>query len=318
MLVGRTEELDRLGALLDDARLGRAGAVVIAGEAGIGKTSLLAAAVSIATDFRLFRARGVESEGELSYAVMTELLDGGRQPLLEQLPRALRLTLEGACSVRSTKVDASTVAAAWTTLLAVAAEDKPVLVLVDDIQWVDGDSAAAILFAARRLHDAQVATLLAVREPTVSAIELDGLDRLGLAALDPAAARLVAVGAPDSIIEAAAGNPLALVELAREGNVRDGARTVAELLFGARVDRLSEGARRTLLAAALDTSGSADVVASAAGGRKHVEELRRHHLVSVRMGRSSFATRCSVRSCLRAPGTTSGRLCTPGSPMRFR
>ncbi len=284
MLVGRTDELSRLGALLDDARLGRAGAVVIAGEAGIGKTSLLAAAVSIATDFRLFRARGVESEGELSYAVMTELLDGGRQPLLEQLPRALRLTLEGACSVRSTKVDASTVAAAWTTLLAVAAEDKPVLVLVDDIQWVDGDSAAAILFAARRLHDAQVATLLAVREPTVSAIELDGLDRLGLAALDPAAARLVAVGAPDSIIEAAAGNPLALVELAREGNVRDGARPVAELLFGARVDRLSEGARRTLLAAALDTSGSADVVASAAGGRKHVEELRRHHLVSVRMG----------------------------------
>ena len=284
MLVGRADELDRLGALLDDARLGRAGAMVIAGEAGIGKTSLLGAAVSIASDFRLFRARGVESEGELSYAVMNELLDGGRQPLLAQLPRALRLALEGACSVRSSKIDAPTVAAAWTTLLAMAAEDKPLLVVVDDIQWVDGDSAAAILFAARRLHDAQVATLLAVREPANSAVELDGLDRLGLAALDAAAARLVAVGAPDSVIEAAAGNPLALVELARDGNVGDGEGTVAELLFGARIDGLSEGARRTLLAAALDTSGSADVVARTAGGREPIDELRRHHLVSVRAG----------------------------------
>ena len=284
MLVGRAHELDLLGALLDDARLGRARAVVIAGEAGIGKTSLLGAASSIASDFRLFRARGVESEGGLSYAVLAELLDGGRQPLLEQLPRALRLALESACSVRSAKVDASTVAAAWTTLLAVAAEDRPALVLVDDIQWVDGDSAAAILFAARRVHEAQVATLLAVREPTASVVELDGLDRLELAPLEAAAARLIAAGAPDSVIETAAGNPLALVELARHGNTGDGAGTVAEMLFGARVDALSKGARQALLAAALDTSGSAEVVAGAAGGRKPVEELRRSHLVSVRAG----------------------------------
>ena len=112
---------------------------MIAGEAGIGKTSLLGEAVSIASDFQLFRGRGVESEGGLSYAVMAELLDGGRQPLLEQLPRTLRLALEATCRVRSATGDASTVAAAWTTLLAVAAEDKPVLVLVDDLQWVDAD-----------------------------------------------------------------------------------------------------------------------------------------------------------------------------------
>jgi DNA-binding CsgD family transcriptional regulator len=284
VLVGRARELDHLAALLDDARLGRARGVVVAGEAGIGKTSLLEAAVSVASDFRVFQARGIESEGGLSYAVLAELLDGGRQPLLEQLPRALRLALESACRVRSAKVEASTVAAAWTTLLALAAEDRPVLVLVDDIQWVDGDSVAAILFAARRVHDAQVATLLAVREPTASAVELDGLDRLELAPLDAAAARLVAAGAPDSVLDAAAGNPLALVELARLGNVGDGAGTVAELLFGARVDGLSQAARRALLAAVLDTSGSADAVAAAAGGREAVEELQRHHLVSVRAG----------------------------------
>jgi DNA-binding CsgD family transcriptional regulator len=284
VLIGRAHELDSLGELLDEARLGRARAVVIAGEAGIGKTSLLGEAVSIASDFRLFRGRGVESEGGLSYAVMAELLDGGRQHLLEQLPRTLRLGLEATCRMRPATGDASTVAAAWTTLLAVAAEDKPVLVLVDDVQWVDADSAAAILFAARRLHDARVATLLAVREPTTSAVEHDGLDRLELAPLDAAAARLLAAGAPDTVIEAAAGNPLALVELARHGNVGDGAETVAELLFGARVDALSEAARQALLAAALDTSGSADLVAAAVGGREPVEELRRHHLVSVRAG----------------------------------
>jgi hypothetical protein len=165
-----------------------------------------------------------------------------------------------------------------------AAEDKPVLVLVDDIQWVDGDSAAAILFAARRLHDAQVAALLAVREPTPSAVELDGLDRLEVGPLDEAAARLVATGASDSVVEAAAGNPLALVELARHGSAGEGEGTVAELLFGARVDGLNEAARGALLAAALDTSGSADVVAAAAGGRKSLEELQRHHLVSVQAG----------------------------------
>jgi DNA-binding CsgD family transcriptional regulator len=284
VLVGRADELDHLGTLLDSARLGRARALVIAGETGIGKTSLLGAAVSIASDFRLFQARGVESEGGLSYAAMAELLDGGRERLLEQLPRTLRLALEGACSVRSAKVDASKAAAAWTTLLALAAEDEPILVLVDDIQWVDDDSAAAILFAARRLHDAQVATLFAVREPTASGVELDGLDRLELAPLDAAAARLVAAGAPDSVVEAAAGNPLALVELARHGSVGDGAETVAEVLFGARVDALSEAARQALLAAALDASGSADVVGRAAGGREPVEELRRHQLVSIRGG----------------------------------
>jgi DNA-binding CsgD family transcriptional regulator len=284
VLVGRAHELDQLGTSLDDARLGRARAIVVAGEAGIGKTTLLAAAVSVASDFRLFRARGVESEGGLSYAVMAELLGGGRQPLLERVPRTLRLALEGACSVRSAKVDPSTVAAAWTTLLAAAAEDGPVLVLVDDIQWVDTDSAAAILFAARRMRDARVATLLAVREPTASAVELDGLDRLELPPLDTAAARLLAPGAPDSVIETAAGNPLALVELTRHGNVGHGAETVAEQLFGARVDALSRGARRALLAAALDTSGSADVVAGAAGGDKPVEELQRSQLVTIRAG----------------------------------
>jgi hypothetical protein len=152
-------------------------------------------------------------------------------------------------------------------MLASAADRQPVLIVVDDVQWVDRDSAAAILFGARRVRDARVATLLAVREPSRSVIELDGLDRLEFGPLDESAARVLADGAPGAVIAAAAGNPLALVELAGSRDVLTGAANVAELLFGARVDALSAAGRRALLAASLETSGSADVVAAAAGGR---------------------------------------------------
>ncbi len=283
MLVGRSQELDRLGALLDAARLGHAGALVIAGEAGLGKSALLDSAVSLANDFCVLRGRGVESEGKLSYAVIAELL-GGSQSLLGQIPGALRAALEAACSLRSASVDASTVAAAWATLLTAAAEERPVLVLVDDFQWVDADSAGSILFAARRLRNTPVVTLLAVREPSTQRVGIDGLERIDLSPLGDAAARTLAAGAPGAVIELAAGNPLALIELARYGNADQGSGTVAELLFGARVDALSDAGRRALTAAALDTSGSVDVVAAAAGGHEPVEELRRYSLVSVRAG----------------------------------
>ena len=283
MLVGREAELERLGALLDSARLGRAGSLILAGEAGLGKTSLIEAAIASAADFRVLRARGIESEGGLSYAVIVELL-GGARTLMESLPRTLRGALEAACSLRVSAIDPSAVAGAWAALLATAADAAPVLVVVDDLQWVDADSASAILFGARRVRDARVATLLAVREPGVPAMPTDGLDRLVLRPLDDASARTLVAGAPAAVIAAAAGNPLALVELAAHADPRDGVADVAELLFGARVDALGVGGRRALLAAALDASAGVDVVAAAAGGADGVDELRRHALASIRDG----------------------------------
>ena len=99
MLVGRARELEQLGSLLDEARLGRAAALLLTGEAGLGKTALLDAAVSSAGDFTVLRARGIESEGEISYAVVSELL--GQLPSgLESLPRPLRTALESARALR--------------------------------------------------------------------------------------------------------------------------------------------------------------------------------------------------------------------------
>jgi DNA-binding CsgD family transcriptional regulator len=283
MLIGREVEIERLGALLDEARLGRAGALVLAGEAGLGKTSLLDAARAMAGDFRILRARGVESEGTLSYAVIAELL-GDAQVLLESVPPAARDTLEAVCSLRLAAVDPRAVAGAWATLLATAADRQPLLVVVDDVQWVDGDSAAAVLFAARRVHDARLATLLAMRVPSDAAVHVDGVERLDLEPVDDASARRIVGEAHPSVIAAAAGNPLALIELARQADAGEGAANVSELLFGARVDALTLAGRRALLAAALDTSGSAEIVAAAAGGPGPIDELRRHELISVHDG----------------------------------
>jgi DNA-binding CsgD family transcriptional regulator len=279
VLVGRAEELDRLGALLDEARLGHAGAVTLAGDAGIGKTSLLDETAALAGDFTVLRARGIESEGALSYAVLLELL-GGTTSLLDALPAHLREALEAACALRPGRGDPAVVAAAWTTLLTTLADQRPVLVMVDDVQWIDGATAAAVLFAARRVRDARVATLLAVREPHYASRPLDGIERLELRRLDGEASRLLAGDASSEAIATAAGNPLALVELARAGAGR-WAGTVAERLFGGRVEQLSISGRRALLAAALDTSGRAEVIVAVSGGAEPLDELRRHGLVDI-------------------------------------
>jgi DNA-binding CsgD family transcriptional regulator len=283
VLIGRKAEVERLITLLDQARLGRAGALLIAGEAGLGKTSLLDAAAAAAGDFRILRARGIESEGALSYAVIVELLGGGRD-LVESLPRSPRETLQAACSLRSEAVDPSAVAGAWAALLAAAADAQPVLVVVDDIQWVDRDSAGPILFGARRVRDSRIATLLAMRVPSTPPAPVDGLERLDLRPLDGESARTVAAGAPMSVLAAAAGNPLALVELSRHADAREGVVGVSELLFGARVDELSAAGRRALLAMSLATSADANVVAAAAGGSEGVDELRRGGIADVRDG----------------------------------
>lgn len=216
-VVGRDEELTRIRALLADARAGRSAALLLEGAAGIGKTTLLDSARSLATGFTCLSATGVESESVLAHAGLLELLN----PVRERLPdigdpQAAALGSALGWSTADMPVDRFLVAAATLSILAAAADTAPVLVVVDDLQWLDHESAAAILFAARRLGPDPVAFLFAARtvSATGAARDLPVLRIPGLT--DSAASRLVPPGVSadvvDRVVTATHGNPLALLE----------------------------------------------------------------------------------------------------------
>ena len=219
-LVGRDEELGHVLALLEAARGGVAGPLVVAGEAGIGKTTLLQAAEELAGGFTCLLAGGVESEAALGHAALLELLSPVRDRLAE-LPAAQAEALAAALGwgPAGAPGDRYLVAAATLSLLAATAQPAPVLVLVDDLQWVDRESAAALLFAARRLHHDAVAFLFAVRTGSRPPASLEGLPVLALAGLAPGqAAGLLSDRLADPVVarlvERTRGNPLALIEVA--------------------------------------------------------------------------------------------------------
>ena len=150
MLHGRGGEAARLRALLEGARAGRSGVLVLRGEAGIGKTALLEHAVAEAGGMTVVRGSGVEFEAELPFAGLQLLLRtalGGLDALPEPQQRALRaafgLATQGAG-------EPMFVGLAVLSLLSEHAGDGPLLCLVDDAQWLDRASADALLFAARR------------------------------------------------------------------------------------------------------------------------------------------------------------------------
>ena len=220
-MAGRVDELDRIRALVDAARGGVAGALVVEGEAGIGKTTLLGAAAELAEGFVCLWARGVESETTLGHATLLELLTPVRERLAG-IPAVQAQALDAALGwgdVR-TSGDRYLVAAATLSLLAVTAERAPLLVVVDDLHWVDRESAAALLFAARRLRNDAVAFLFAVRAGSIPPAPLEGVEVLTLAGLPAAeAAGLLPGGLADAVaarlVDGTSGNPLALLEVAR-------------------------------------------------------------------------------------------------------
>jgi predicted ATPase len=143
MLVGRDRECARLDAMIADARAGAGGALVLRGDAGIGKTALLAWAAERAEGMGLLRARGVESEIELAYAGLLEAL---RPALgaLDRLPAPQATALRGALGLGPAAAsDRYLVGAATLSLIAAHAEDTPVVVLVDDVHWLDPSSSAS-------------------------------------------------------------------------------------------------------------------------------------------------------------------------------
>ena len=151
--------------MLGDLRSGRGGALVVRGEAGVGKSALLEYVAGAAAGMRVVRAVGVESEMELAFAGLHQLC----APLLgrlEDLPGPQRDALGVAFGLRAGGApDRFLVALAVLTLLSEAAEDRPLLCVVDDAQWLERASAQVLAFAARRLLAEPVGLVFAAREP---------------------------------------------------------------------------------------------------------------------------------------------------------
>ena len=143
MLLGREREQLRLGRVLDDGRAGNSNVLAIVGEAGIGKSALLAYAEEQAQDMKVLRARGVQSEAHIPFAGLFELL----RPALawiDQIPAPQAAALESALALRPAQAqDRFAVGAATLTLLASYADAAPVAVIIDDAHWLDGSSADA-------------------------------------------------------------------------------------------------------------------------------------------------------------------------------
>ena len=221
MLRGRRDECVVLDRLLDEARAGRSGALVLEGEAGVGKTALLDYAIASASDLRVLRAVGVESEMELAFAALHQLC----APVLdrlERLPVPQRDALLTTFGLRAGPVpDRFLVGLAVLSLLSDVADERPLVCVVDDAQWLDRASAQCVAFVARRLLAESVVMLFAAREQSDLLTGLPGLVVGGLRGAD-ARSLLVSVipgrldeGVADELLAETRGNPLALLELPR-------------------------------------------------------------------------------------------------------
>jgi DNA-binding CsgD family transcriptional regulator len=221
MLLDRLPERAALSGLLDAARAGRSGVLVMRGEPGIGKTALLDWAVESAADLRVARVAGVESEMELAFAALQQLC----APMLDKLaglPDPQREALGVAFGLNTGPApDRFLVGLAALSLLSEAAEQQPLLCVVDDAHWLDRASAQVLAFVARRLLAEPVALVFAARE---AGGELRGLPELLVGGLGEGDARELlgsVLGGPldervrDRIVAETRGNPLALLELPR-------------------------------------------------------------------------------------------------------
>jgi len=281
-LLDRQQERAALDDLLADLRAGRGRALVMRGEAGVGKSALLEYAVSAAADMRVARAVGAESEMELAFAglhlLCVPLLDR-----LESLPGPQRDALEVAFGLRSGAVpDRFMVALAVLTLLAETADDQPLLCVIDDAQWLDRASAQALAFAARRLLAEPVGLIFAMREPSEQFRGLAELEVYGLSDQDARTLlrRVVRFRldetVQDRILAEVKGNPLALLELPRgldptqlaAGLGLVGAQPVPARIeqgFRRRLDALPADTRSLMLVAAAEPIGDTALVWQAAG-----------------------------------------------------
>ena len=273
-LSGRQAECDRLDQLLADARAGQSAVLVLHGEPGIGKTALLDYAARRAAGFQVVRATGVESEMELPFAGLHQLC-GAMLEGLERLPPPQRDALGTAFGVSSgARPDRFLMGLAVLSLLSEAAEERPLLCLVDDAQWLDVSSAQVLAFVARRLGADSVVLLFAEREPggldalaRLPDLPLPGLpDELARALLESVVPAPLDERVRDRILTETHGNPLALLELPRGlspatlagGFGLPGGQLLPgriEASFRRRVQELPAATQRLLLVAAAEPTG---------------------------------------------------------------
>jgi DNA-binding CsgD family transcriptional regulator len=281
--LGRTSERVVLDRLLANVRGGQSAVLVIRGEAGIGKTALLQYVARQASGFRVGHVTGVEAEMELAYAGIHQLC-APMLPRLDALPQPQQHGLRVALGLASGQVpERFLVGLAVLSLLSAEAEERPLLCLVDDAQWLDAASGLILGFVARRLLAESVAIVVAVREPCARH-DFDGLPELPLRGLTAEDARtLLMRAAPgplddrirDRIVAETRGNPLALVDLPRGIGaaelvggfdllaVSDLPRHLEDYYLD-RADELPEATQRLLLLAAAEPMGDATLVWRAA------------------------------------------------------
>ena len=316
--------------MLEGARGGLSSALVIRGDAGIGKSTLLEYAVAEAGDSRVVHALGVETESEFAYSALHELV----RPLLDRLPDlppvqadALRgaLALADAQSAGRLYIGAATL-----SLLAAAKDDGPLLCVIDDAHWLDEASAGALAFAARRLEAEGVVMLFATRG---KAFRTSGIPQLELGGLGAEAAVLlleqdatvrVSPEVAAELVAATGGNPLALLELPRrlsDGQLEGGVPLphpvpvgeTLETVFAAQARSLSEDARRALvLAATADTRAMRVFTRTGRTNFAAFEECEEAGLLEIEEGQVTF-THPLVRSAVYQHATPAERRAAHGA-----
>jgi DNA-binding CsgD family transcriptional regulator len=273
-LFGRAPELEALTELLDQVAA-RGSALALHGGIGVGKSALLAAAGARAAQrgFLVLRTTGVESETQMPFAGLHQLL----RPLLSEpidLPAVQREALLAAFGSSSAVPDTFLVALGALNLLSDRAAHAPILLVADDVHWVDAPSCDVLAFIARRLQSDPIVLLAATRTGGESTLDRAELPELSVDPLDASAASaLLDTHAPDLVaavrerlLVEAAGNPLGLVELPQAWQERQGADAALiswlplterlERAFAARIGELPATTRAILLVAAVNDRGS--------------------------------------------------------------
>jgi DNA-binding CsgD family transcriptional regulator len=325
-LLGREAERASLDGLLDRARGGRGGVLVVHGEPGIGKTALLDYAVEASSGFRVARAVGVEGEMEFAFAALQQLC----RPFLElneQLPRPQRDALAAAFGLSAGPApNPFLVGTAALGLLAEVAEEQPLLCVVDDAQWLDIASARTLAFVARRLFAEKVALVFATRELSDELWGLPDLEVQRLrngaanALLSSAVRLLLDEQARSRLVSETKGNPLALLELPRgltptqlagglgltgkrglAGRIQDG--------FTGRLEDLGDDTRLLLLLAAAEPVGDPLLLWRAAEklgiSAEGVADVETHGLL--RLGEQVTFHHPLVRSAVYGSASAQGR-----------